>query len=276
MSEAPETTVEPTEQVAAPTSVQDLQRKMKLKGTVKAIQLYGAFLDVGVGTPAILHISQIPAARGKRLADVMNVGDEVEVYVDRVEEDGSQFTVTMSEPLAVEWGDLEDGQTFTGRVTRLENFGAFVNIGAEKDGLVHVSELSHDYINHPSQVITVGDEVEVKVLSFNRRKRRINLSIKALQEQPESAMTAAQANVAAAEAFQEDQDMPTAMEIALRRAMSSDFSDDDMMEMEEFGNGRGKKKKKSRKQRGARSGSRRRSREQADILSRTLEYAIDD
>ncbi|MBK9052128.1 MAG: S1 RNA-binding domain-containing protein [Chloroflexi bacterium] len=63
-------------------------------------------------------------------------------------------------------------------------FGAFVDIGAEKEGLVHISELSHDYVKHPSEAVRVGDEVSVKVLNFSKRKRRINLSVKALLEKP--------------------------------------------------------------------------------------------
>ena len=74
-----------------------------------------------------------------------------------------QIMVTMIEPLAVEWRDLKNGQTYTGTVSRLENYGAFIDIGAEREGLVHISEISHDYVKHPSEVLKAGDEVQVEV-----------------------------------------------------------------------------------------------------------------
>ena len=119
-----------------------------------------------------------------RVSDVLKEGDEVMVWVEKVDPERQQIMLTMVPPLAVDWTDLQTDRPYAGKVTRLENFGAFVNIGAEREGLVHISELSHDYVKHPSEVVKVGDEVEVKVLGFNRRKRRIDLSMKALLEKP--------------------------------------------------------------------------------------------
>ncbi|MCI0399515.1 MAG: S1 RNA-binding domain-containing protein [Chloroflexi bacterium] len=184
-TETIEETIEPAAPAAASQNLSDLRPKMRLKGTVKRLELYGAFIDLGVGANAILHISQL-GQQVNRISDVMNVGDEIEVWVDKVDPERNQVTVTMVEPLAVEWSDLQDGQVYTGTVTRLEKFGAFVDIGAEKEGLVHVSELSHEYVKHPSEAVKVGDEIQVKVLGFSKRKRRIDLSRKALVESPTS------------------------------------------------------------------------------------------
>ena len=146
----PETTenaaVEETavEETTLPTSLNDLQRKTKLTGTVQRLELYGAFIDVGLETSALIHISQIGKEHVNRVADVLNVGDEVTVWVDKVDAKRNQLMVTMIEPLAVDWSDSKKGQVFTGTISRLENFGAFVNIGAEREGLVHISELSHE------------------------------------------------------------------------------------------------------------------------------------
>ena len=129
---------------------------------------------------------------GKNPHKIFNVGDEISVWIEDVDPDKGQVTVTMLEPLAVEWSDLKEGQAYTGKVTRLEKFGAFVDIGAEKEGLIHVSELSHDFVKHPSEVLKVDDEVQVKVLGFSKRKRRIDLSRKALLETPESEITVAE------------------------------------------------------------------------------------
>ena len=113
-----------------------------------------------------------------------------------------------------------------GKVVRLENFGAFVEIGAERPGLVHVSELSHNYVRVPSEVVKVGDEVDVKVLEVDKRKKQIKLSMKALQDEPE--VEAAPQKTARkgkakkeVEVVEEETELPdpTYMEIAMRKAM---------------------------------------------------------
>lgn len=237
-----------------PTSIGDLKPKMKLKGTVSRLELYGAFIDLGIGPSALIHISQLGKEHVNRVADVLSVGDEVSVWVDKVDPQREQIMVTMVAPLDVEWGELDKGQVYTGTVKRLENFGAFIDIGAEREGLVHISELSHNYVKHPSEVLTVGDEVQVQVLGFSKRKRRIDLSIKNLLEKPEA--QASEATPAEVYEFEEevDEDVPTAMEFALRQAMG------DSLPMRQKG---GKKKKKQRNNKNRE--------QQEDILSRTLQ-----
>lgn len=233
---------------AKPTSINDLKPKMKVTGKVTRLELYGAFIDLGVDATAILHISKIDE-KVNRISDAFKVGDEVSVWIEEVDPDRSQVTVTMLEPLAVEWGDLNEGQVYTGTVTRLEKFGAFVDIGAEKEGLIHVSELSHEFVKHPSEVVKVDDEVDVKVLGFNKRKRRIDLSRKSLLEAPEGEITIAEIEEIEPE---EEEEVPTAMEIALRQAMGKN-SDSKSSRAE-------RKRKQREKIRSA----------QDDLLSRTL------
>jgi transcriptional accessory protein Tex/SPT6 len=168
-----------------PTSLAELTPKTKLTGKVKRLELYGASIDLGFEATALVHISKMGNEQVNRVSDVLNVGDEVTVWVEKVDPERGQVMLTMVEPLAVDWSDLQPDQVYEGTVSRLENFGAFVNIGAEREGLVHISELSHDYVKHPGDVVRVGDPVKVKVLGFNRRKRRIDLSMKALMEKPE-------------------------------------------------------------------------------------------
>jgi ribosomal protein S1 len=91
----------------------------------------------------------------------------------------------MIKPLDLEWGEIEKDSVVKGKVSRLERFGVFVDIGAERPGLVHISELTHDYIHSPGEIVKEGDEVEVKVLDVDRRKKQIRLSMKALEEKPE-------------------------------------------------------------------------------------------
>lgn len=194
-------------------SLLELKPKMKVAGKVQRLELYGAFIDIGLDVPAILHISKLDK-RVNRVSDALAVGDEITVWIDAIEVQRDQVTVTMVPPLAVEWYDLKKGQIYSGTVTRLEKFGAFVDIGAEKEGLVHVSELSFDYVKHPSEVVSTGDEIEVVVLGFNKRKRRIDLSRKAMLEIKE-----AQSEEAEEEEEELEEVMPTSMEIAMKRAM---------------------------------------------------------
>ena len=245
----------PTEK---PESISDLQPKMKLNGIVTRLELYGAFIDLGVGTQALIHISQLGNDHVNRVADVLSEGQEVTVWVTKVDPGREQIMVTMIEPLEVDWQDLENGQMYTGKVTRLENFGAFVDIGAEREGLVHISELSHDYVKHPSEAVSIGDEVKVQVLGFNKRKRRIDLSIKALLDKPDSEEPTIQEIQSMDFEEEEFDEVPTAMEFALRQALGEDMPSPD-------------NRRRSRKQ-----GKKRRKREknmraqQEDLLDRTL------
>ncbi|MCB0032499.1 MAG: S1 RNA-binding domain-containing protein [Anaerolineales bacterium] len=257
MSEETAETMESAAPEVTPTSINDLKPKMQLKGTVNRLELYGAFIDLGIGTNALIHISQLGKEHVNRVADVLNIGDEVSVWVDKVDPQREQIMVTMIPPLDVEWNELDKGQVYTGTVKRLENFGAFVDIGAEREGLVHISELSHNYVKHPSEVLTAGDEVQVQVLGFSKRKRRIDLSIKNLLEKPESA--ANEATPAEVYEFEEEieEEMPTAMEMALRMAMSDA--------------GVNVSAKQNRKRKKDRKAARRA--QQEEIIMRTLELA---
>jgi small subunit ribosomal protein S1 len=249
-----------TEAPAIPTSIEEIKPKMRVTGQVQRLELYGAILNIGVGAPAILHISQLGKERVNRVADVLNVGDEVTVWVDKVDPERNQVTVTMIQPLAVEWSDLKEGQVYTGTIARLEKFGAFVDIGAEKEGLVHISELSHDFVKQPSEVVKPGDEVQVKVLGFSKRKRRIDLSMKALMEAPEPTIATPVAPQHSFEPYneaeEEEEDLPTAMAVALQQAFTDAGVKFDHRRRQPGG-------KKGRGQRNRRS-------QQDDILSRTL------
>jgi ribosomal protein S1 len=231
-------------------SILDLQPKMKLSGTVQRLELYGAFIDIGYGVSAILHISKLDR-KVNRISDALAVGDEIAVWVDSIDPQRDQVTVSMIEPLAVEWRDLKKDQVYTGTVTRLEKFGAFVDIGAEKEGLVHISELSHDYIKHPSEAVKNGETIQVVVLGFNKRKRRIDLSRKAMLGIQE-----AEEEVEETES-DEVEEAPTSMQIAMRRAMH-DSPDEQSDSEADTKAGAGEATKRG---------------EQEDILSRTLKLS---
>ena len=149
----------------------------------------------------------------------------------------------------------------TGTITRLENFGAFVNIGAEREGLVHISELNHNYVKHPSEAVSVGEEVQVQVLGFSKRKRRIDLSIKATLEKPETAAPSfVEMDEVEFEEPETEEEMFSAMEFALRQALGDDYQSGK--------NDRHRNKKASKNRR--RNERDRVRAQQDDILSRTL------
>jgi len=188
---------------AQPTSIADLKPKMCLRGVVKEVQLYGAVVNIGLEQDGLVHISQLAPSRTNRVTDVVRPGENVTVWVTRVDAEKGRIGLTMVEPPEVDWSEISEGQTVTGKVTRIEQYGAFVDIGAERPGLLHVREMSSGYIRHPSELVELGEEVEVRIAKIDRRKKRIDLSMIGLEPEVE------------------DDDQPrlqTAMEIAISRA----------------------------------------------------------
>ncbi len=169
---------------AAPESA--LQPKARLTGKVIKTTIAGAILDIGQKVPGVVHISQLSKDAVNRVEEVVQVGQSVDVWVRRVRDD--RVELTMVEPLSLEWKEIQPDMLVKGKVVRLESYGAFIEIGAERPGMVHVSEISHDYIKNPSEVLKEGDEVEAKVLEVDRRKRQIRLSIKATLPKPEEVL----------------------------------------------------------------------------------------
>jgi len=205
-----------------PNSINEVNPKDKYSGTVVKIMLAGAAVDIGVGVPGFIHISQLQSEKVNRVEDVVEEGQTVEVWVKRVYPKKDRIELTMIEPLALEWREIKEGMEIKGTIERLEKYGAFVEIGAERPGLVHISELAHGYIRTPDDAVSEGDEVEVKVLNVNRRKKQIKLSMKALMEDPEKLVAEAKKEVEA----ENNQPVPTAMEMAIRSAMERSQQDD--------------------------------------------------
>lgn len=240
-----------------PGSIEELRTSTELKGTVKRIELYGAFVDIGVGVDGLLHISQLGKPNVRNVEDVVKTGEEITVYVLKVDLENRRIALSLVKPPMMSWDDVREGTVVTGQVVRLEKFGVFVEIGAERPGMIHVSELANGYVNSPSDVVKVGDDVRAQIIKVNRKKKRIDLSLKALEMPPEPSPKAA---AAAAASQEEDEYVPTAMELALRRAMEANGQT--MPERETSGRG-GKKNKRGDQKR-------KREREMEDIFERTL------
>jgi ribosomal protein S1 len=169
--------------ISTPAPENAIQSKTKLTGKVIKTTLAGAIVDVGQNFPGVIHISQLKAESVNRVEDVLQVGQSVDVWVRRVKED--RIELTMIEPMGLEWREIKPEMVVKGKVARLESYGAFIEIGAERPGLVHVSEITHGFVKSPAEILHEGDEVEAMVLEVNRRKKQIRLSIKATQPKPE-------------------------------------------------------------------------------------------
>jgi ribosomal protein S1 len=159
-------------------SISDLEPGMQMSGRVKSVTEFGAFIDVGVGPQGLVHISQLARRRVDKVGDVVQVGDEVQVWVKKVDKQRGRISLTMVRPATVHLKDLEPDTIIEGVVTRIESYGVFLDIGTGRDGMVHISELADGYVSSPADVATVGDRLQAKVLQVDRKARKVNLSTK--------------------------------------------------------------------------------------------------
>ncbi|MEY4182912.1 MAG: hypothetical protein RLZZ217_1538, partial [Planctomycetota bacterium] len=157
--------------------------------TIVSVQPYGAFADLG-GADGLIPISELAHERLRHAKDAVKEGDVVEVKVIRVERQGKDTKITLSrravmaDPVATAMKDLQEGATVTGRVTNLAEFGAFIELAPGVEGLVHISEITHERLPNPVATLRKDEVVTVKILSIDEKKKRIALSIKALTDAP--------------------------------------------------------------------------------------------
>ena len=161
-----------------------------LNGEVKSVQDYGAFVDIG-GIEGLCHVSELSWRRVEHPSEIVSVGDPVEVKVLDIKktEKGDRISLSLRASQPHPWVAVGTkfvvGETYDGKVTRLQPFGAFVEIGPGIEGLIHVSEMSWEKrINHPSELLTEGQELRVYLKSIDEERQRIGLSIKALASDP--------------------------------------------------------------------------------------------
>ncbi|HEY81075.1 MAG TPA: S1 RNA-binding domain-containing protein, partial [Caldilineae bacterium] len=165
--------------------VRKLAVGQEVQGRVKRLTDFGAFIDIGVGTDALMHVSEMSQRRIKSPKDVLKVGQEVTAWIKKLDKAHNRISLTMLPPGTRTIRDLEVGEVLTGTVTRITNYGAFVDIGVGYDGMVHVKEMAYGYVKHPSDMVQEGQEVQVEVIKVNRRRGQIDLSMKNLLPEPE-------------------------------------------------------------------------------------------
>jgi ribosomal protein S1/(E)-4-hydroxy-3-methyl-but-2-enyl pyrophosphate reductase len=160
------------------------------KGTVRHLTNFGAFVDLG-GVDGLLHISELSWGRVKHPSEAVQEGDEVDVYVISVDRDNKRISLSLKQAQANPWKTVDEryqiGQILKGAIVRMVSFGAFVEIEPGVEGLVHISRLADFRVAKPEDVISAGQEVDVKILEINKQDQRISLSIKdamAREEKP--------------------------------------------------------------------------------------------
>ena len=170
-------------------------------GKVKSLTSYGAFVDLG-GVDGMVHISELSWRRIKNPSEVVSVGDVIEVYVKSFDAEKRRVSLGYKKaednPWSIFLRDYKEGDVVKVKIVSMTAYGAFANIIEGIDGLIHISQISHDRIAKPQDVLTVGQEVEAKITQIDTERKRISLSIKALTE-PEAAGEEAPAEEAPAE-----------------------------------------------------------------------------
>ncbi|MEN3971796.1 30S ribosomal protein S1 [Sphingomicrobium sp. XHP0235] len=168
--------------------IQSLTEGQVIEGVVKNITDYGAFVDLG-GIDGLLHVTDISYKRVGHPSEVINIGDTVKVQIIRINRETQRISLGMKQLEADPWEGASAkypiDTTFTGRVTNITEYGAFVELEPGIEGLVHVSEMSWTKKNvHPGKIVSTSQEVEVKVLEVDEEKRRISLGLKQAQSNP--------------------------------------------------------------------------------------------
>ncbi|EIW8738830.1 30S ribosomal protein S1 [Klebsiella pneumoniae] len=168
--------------------LENLQEGMEVKGIVKNLTDYGAFVDLG-GVDGLLHITDMVWKRVKHPSEIVNVGDEITVKVLKFDRERTRVSLGLKQLGEDPWVAIAkrypEGTKLTGRVTNLTDYGCFVEIEEGVEGLVHVSEMDWTNKNiHPSKVVNVGDVVEVMVLDIDEERRRISLGLKQCKSNP--------------------------------------------------------------------------------------------
>ena len=166
---------------------ESIQEGSVVTGKVARLTNFGAFIDLG-GVDGLVHISQISHEHVAKASDKLEVGQEVQAKVISVDPESGRVSLSIKDTLAGPWDNIEEraavGSVLDGLVKRLTTFGAFVELFPGVEGLVHISQIAHQHIATPHEVLKEGQEVQVKVLEVHPEQQRISLSIKALREAP--------------------------------------------------------------------------------------------
>lgn len=179
--------MEEEKQKAKKKLLDEIQPGDVLEGKVQRLTDFGAFVDIG-GVDGLVHISQLSHEHVEKPSDVVKEGEIVKVKVLSVDRDNERISLSIKETIPGPWENIAEkapvGSVLKGTVKRLVSYGAFVEVFPGVEGLVHISQISHKHIGTPHEVLSEGQEVEVKVLDVNEKEKRLSLSIKELENEP--------------------------------------------------------------------------------------------
>src|SRR5437773_1051597 len=169
--------------------LESLRKSERRRGTVSSIVNFGAFVDIGGGVDGLVHVSELSWKHVDHPSEVVAVGQEVDVEILDVDLDRERVSLSLKATMEDPWREFErkhqTGEVINGVVTKLVPFGAFVRVGEGIEGLVHISELSEQHVESPEQVVSVGHQGRVKDVDLDVSRRRISLSIRRVDEEPE-------------------------------------------------------------------------------------------
>ena len=161
--------------------LEELEEGKTVEGTVKNVTDFGAFVDLG-GIDGLLHISEMSWGRMDNPRKIYKIGDTVKAFIKEI--DGEKIALSVKYPELNPWNGAEEkyavGNVVKGKVARMTDFGAFIQLEDGIDALLHVSQISKDHVEKPADVLSIGQEVETKVVDFNPADKKISLSMKAL------------------------------------------------------------------------------------------------
>lgn len=210
----------------------------KLKGKVVGLSKFGAFVDIGATTDGLVHLTELPGKRVRSAEEAVQAGQAVEVIVKEIDLEKGRISLSMREPVARPLNGLSVGDVVTGHVTTITKYGAFVDIGSDTEGLVHISEMSSGFVSRPEDVVQAGAEVEVRIKELDQGRKRISLSMVGLASDAGAGAETERRDGGRDRERERERDdevvvpeepavrMPTVVELALRRAMGEDVDDD--------------------------------------------------
>ena len=165
--------------------INDLNEGDSRKGIVSGLSKFGAFVDIG-GVDGLVHISELSWSNVKSPSEIVSVGDEIEVYLLNIDKENLRIGLSIKRLLPKPWDTIgtryDVGDLIEVTITNLVEFGAFAKIEESIEGLIHISELDHNVVKHPKEVVKEGDVKKVKIVSLDLEKERIGLSLKQVEE----------------------------------------------------------------------------------------------
>jgi small subunit ribosomal protein S1 len=156
------------------------------KGRISSLAKFGAFVDLG-GADGLIHLSELSWSRVNHPSEVIQVGDEVQVYVLNVDRDRKRIGLSLRRLEPEPWSVVHDryavGQVVEGIITKLASFGAFARVDGTLEGLIHISELANHRVTHPREVVKEGDVLNLRIIRIDPARRRMGLSLKRAAEE---------------------------------------------------------------------------------------------